>query len=637
MSRSVNRAWRTRAWVGVALVSVTVAVSTAAPLEASVPRQVAAPTIQLPSNAGWLSVVNWYRANAGLPPVVEEPSWSAGILAHLNYLRFTPAEFKTGVYANAHTENPASPYYTPAGAEAGGSSNLGGGATQKDAIEGWIQAPFHGVGILRRDLKKVAFAQDATGAAGLDVIRGLEWSGTPPTDPVVFPGDGSTIDRTTYFGELPNPLETCGYPSPAGFPIIAMLPEAPTAALSASLNRPDGTTISSLGSQLCVVSEAHYFSSDTVYGPTGLAILQADHVAFVIPRQPLTPGQYSVALFEPGKPDVTWSFTVAGRPAVGSITRVHVADSPDVLVMGNLTVTEPGTSGFTTAYPCAQGRPLASNNNYVGGQTIPNFAAVRADANGDLCIYTLAASHLIWDQVAEVTTIPSHNAVRKLDTRNGSKPAYGSVTKVHASDVANALVMGNLTVTEPDASGFTTAYPCLQGRPLASNNNYAPGQTIPNFAAVRTDANGDLCIYTLAATHLIWDQVAEVTTIPSHNAVRKLDTRSGPKPGYGSVTKVHAADAPDVLVLGNLTVTEPEASGFTTAYPCLQGRPLASNNNYAPGETIPNFVAVRTDANGDICIYTLAASHLVWDQIGEVTTVPSHNAVRKLDTRRFAY
>jgi len=45
----------------------------------------------------------------------------------------------------------------------------------------------------------------------------------------------------------------------------------------------------------------------------------------------------------------------------------------------------------------------------------------------------------------------------------------------------------------------------------------------------------------------------------------------------------------------------------------------------------------RTDANGDICVDTLAASHLVWDQIGEVTTVPSHNALRKLDTRRFAY
>jgi len=59
----------------------------------------------------WLDLVNDYRAMAGLAPVVEEPSWSDGLAKHLTYLQQTPASFKTGAYASAHTENPASPWY----------------------------------------------------------------------------------------------------------------------------------------------------------------------------------------------------------------------------------------------------------------------------------------------------------------------------------------------------------------------------------------------------------------------------------------------------------------------------------------------------------------------------------------------
>jgi hypothetical protein len=47
-------------------------------------------------------------------------------------------------------------------------------------------------------------------------------------------------------------------------------------------------------------------------------------------------------------------------------------------------VTGPAGSGHTTAYPCSSGRPTASNNNYVSGQTIPNFAVVQSAANGDI-------------------------------------------------------------------------------------------------------------------------------------------------------------------------------------------------------------------------------------------------------------
>lgn len=96
----------------------------------------------------WLDGVNHYRRASALPVVAERSEWPDGIVKHLEYLAFTPSELRTGEYANAHTENPDSQWYTPEGDAAGRSSNLVFGATPRDAIEGWMTAPFHAIGIL---------------------------------------------------------------------------------------------------------------------------------------------------------------------------------------------------------------------------------------------------------------------------------------------------------------------------------------------------------------------------------------------------------------------------------------------------------------------------------------------------------
>ena len=89
-----------------------------------------------------------------------------------------------------------------------------------------------------------------------------------------------------------------------------------------------------------------------------------------------------------------------------------------------------------------------------------------------------------------------------------TKVSGGHFVRIRAG-APNSTVMGNLTVTGPENRGFTTAYPCLEERPNASVNNYVANQTTPNFAVVKTDANGDICIYTTTNAHLIWDQVVE--------------------------------------------------------------------------------------------------------------------------------
>jgi hypothetical protein len=110
-----------------------------------------------------------------------------------------------------------------------------------------------------------------------------------------------------------------------------------------------------------------------------------------------------------------------------------------------------------------------------------------------------------------------------------------------------------------------------------------------------------------------------------------ITSPAGPLPSGRTVT-VHVAPGAQT-VLANLTVTGTTGAGHTTVYPCLAGRPSASNSNYVAGQTVANFVVAPSDANGDLCIYTSGAAQLIWDQVGATTAFPVNNAARLLDTR----
>src|SRR5271165_335487 len=265
--------------------------------------------------SSWLGEINRYRLAAGLNAVTDNASWDTGIANHLPYMANTPAAYRTGPYQSLHTENPASPYYTPDGAQEAARSDLFEGATGYNAtqfIDGWLAAPFHAVGMLRPALQQVAFGDSSAGDAGLDVIGGL--TGSPAAGgPALFPGPGMVTDLTSYPGnEEPDPLETCGWSGAGdiGLPLIALLTSAPQNGLTASLSGPGGTESTANGT-LCVVDQNTYVSSDPVYGPTGQSILAGDHAVFLIPRQRLVDGTYSVTINQPMAPVVSWSFGVA--------------------------------------------------------------------------------------------------------------------------------------------------------------------------------------------------------------------------------------------------------------------------------------------------------------------------------------
>jgi hypothetical protein len=104
--------------------------------------------------------------------------------------------------------------------------------------------------------------------------------------------------------------------------------------------------------------------------------------------------------FVPVPPERLFDTRVLGAAKVGGAYEFFapVADPADgvIAVSLNVTVTEPDGDGFVTVYPC-DSRPLASNVNYVAGQTVPNAVIAPVSPDGEVCFYSFVPTHLLAD------------------------------------------------------------------------------------------------------------------------------------------------------------------------------------------------------------------------------------------------
>ncbi|HSB87598.1 MAG TPA: M4 family metallopeptidase, partial [Ilumatobacteraceae bacterium] len=107
---------------------------------------------------------------------------------------------------------------------------------------------------------------------------------------------------------------------------------------------------------------------------------------------------------------------------------------------------------------------------------------------------------------------PGQNTVDGAFNNIGMRPA-GTITAVTVttrggvSADATAVVL-NVTVTEPQAAGFLTVYPCsppANTPPNASNLNYTAGTTVANAVISKVGADGQVCIFNQSPTHLLID------------------------------------------------------------------------------------------------------------------------------------
>jgi uncharacterized protein YkwD len=306
------------------------------------------------------------------------------------------------------------------------------------------------------------------------------------------------------------------------FPTGEVRPQASNLNFSAGQTVPNLVT-AKLGSsgQLSVynaVGNAHVIADVAGWYDSGLLGLLGARYHPLTPVRLLDTRQSLGAAVRLGPNDAT-SVQVAGRGGVPS-TGVSA-------VMMNVTVTGTTTPGFLTVFPSGEALPLASNLNFVGGQTVANAVAVKVGASGQISIYNSAGNT---DVIADIAGWFDSNLVnisgarfhpvspaRVLDTRQGTGAAAAPlgagaglnvfVTGRGGIPIAGVLaVVMNVTVTAPTSLSYLTVFPGGEALPLTSSLNYVAGQTVANLVVVKVSVDGRVAMYNaLGATHVIAD------------------------------------------------------------------------------------------------------------------------------------
>lgn len=367
--------------------------------------------------------------------------------------------------------------------------------------------------------------------------------------------------------------------------------------------------------------------------------------------EPLVPAR--ILETRPGLPTVDSRDAGIGRRPADQVTelvvrgRAGVADDATAVFL-NVTAVNAETTGYLTVYPCGEARPLASNVNFVAGQTVPNAVATKIGTDGKVCIYSIVATDVLVDvngYVPAGSAIDTLTPARLLETRTGAGQAtidgqfqgtgaasWGSTVVVDVAgrggvpaDAEFALL--NVTAIRPEAAGYLTVFPCDENRPLASNVNYAGGDVRPNFVLAKLAADGTVCVFTYAQSHLVVDVAGLGSYTPSAIEQLRRALTDGNQTVFGSPR------------LGVFACLVPAGS---TGYQSTERIELDveaivadANRIVAPyfdvlsgGTFVPEFVAMTSlnldldDTNYD-CLQRAADADLVVDLAIGVDDVPS--------------
>ncbi len=360
----------------------------------------------------------------------------------------------------------------------------------------------------------------------------------------------------------------------------------------------------------------------------------------------------AVKLANNGVLDLVKSCATRSNSTLGSSStlRLHASSTGITKITGgNQTSPIAGTLDVVT--DAANAPAVGTSSDILETAATGTFANVTSSTAG----YTYGATYpanarpqvklLSYTAVAPISAL---NPARLLDTRpdgatvDGQGQAAGLQGAGSSIEVAvagrggvpadaSAAVL-NVTVTEAQAPGFVTVWPCGSTRPKASSLNFVGGSTVANGVISKIGTGGKVCLYVSNATHVLADVAgffsAAAPYVPLVPA-RLLDTRSdgqtvdgqgqaGGIAALGSVTQVQITGRASVpgdaaAAVLNVTVTEATGPGFITVFPCGAATPKASNLNFVAGSTVPNNVITKIGDGGKVCLFASQATHLIVD------------------------
>ena len=317
--------------------------------------------------------------------------------------------------------------------------------------------------------------------------------------------------------------------------------------------------------------------------------------------------------------------------------------------------------GAVPEAPLASGPAEQAPERTEPGRVTPEQLAAYAAANPlPVAVASLETPEPASLVAAAGSTFTPVVPARLLDTRISM--LGGPARKAAANEVVELPVAGQaglpssgigavsltVTVTETEAPGYLTVYPCGTV-PLASNLNFLAEHTIANRAMTALSPTGSVCLVGPAATHLVVDVTGWTETGAGYNPltpVRVLDTRESPPLLAAGATRTlaiagqHGVPASGVSAVSlNVTATDEGERGFLSVFPC-GGTPPTSSLNHDVGTPIANAVIATLSPTGEVCIFAHADTELVVDLVGWFATDSEYHPVaptRALDTRDRPY
>ena len=512
-------------------------------------------------------------------------------------------------------------------------------------------------------------------AGTLDVLRGLDSSARPAT-PIVFPGDGATVPLHSFVTEAPNPMTMCGWTGAAGVPLIAMMPGDVTSA-NATLTGPsgpiatcalhkgnvsDGTAKAILDGDNAIIvmprdplADGNYTATVNSNGGSITWSFTVNRNAPLSVQPPPPPPEPTnatpateAARYEPVTPFRYVDSRIALRSVRltrNTVTEIQITDDPDILaVSANFVSTDSSDAGYLTTYNCTSSRPEVSTLGYRPGTVVANQAFVPL-SNGKMCLYSMSDTDVVIDingyyrrgNGAGFTPV---TPVRLYDSRDtGVRLQAGEVRPLTVSGVAPGApgdataVALNLTAVGPDDPGFIRVFPC--GSPAGheiSSINFGQSEVRANTVVVPVSA-GMVCLQANVGVDVAVDlsgyfggsggyqfqPLSPVRMFDSRLPQSELNQATGGAPlASGQVVRLRIAGRQGVpadarAASVNITGVDVGTNSYVTAYPC-GARPLASNLNITPQQRVTaNGAMVKLSDEGDLCVFSQNAVHLVVD------------------------
>ena len=373
---------------------------------------------------------------------------------------------------------------------------------------------------------------------------------------------------------------TVTQPSADGW--LTVFPAGTDAPLASNLNFAAGRTVANL-----VIAKVGADGKVAVRNERGTTHVVIDVQGWFAPGQgytPLAPARLmdtrSTAALAAGE---TRELTVVGT---GGVPERGV----DAVVL-NVTVTRPSAGGWLTVFPAGTDAPLASNLNFVPGQTVANLVIAKVGADGKVAFRNeRGATDVVVDVQGWFAPDAGYTALspaRVLDTRDDAPVGPGETLELQVAgeggvpaDGVDAVVL-NVTATQPTAGGWLTVFPAGVGSPLASNLNFRPAQTVPNVVIAKVGSDGKVSIRNeRGATQVVVDVQGWFGTGAALTGGEDVGWRFVPRhvllaPGESSVVELVQTDAAGAATGSSLppgvSFVTSTADGIVTVTP-LSGR-----------------------------------------------------------------